>query len=87
MTLINKTKKVIEGRINMEQKLNYLRKYIMRSNGYVRLIPDNEIEKLDSLPNAWYEIFNVKQSKERVNLLLKIWKKHAAIELRNTISY
>lgn len=71
----------------MEQKIEYLKKYTMIKNGYVRLVPDDEIEHIDSLPLLWYKIFKLKEKKERINTLLDIWRQHVSIELRNTISY
>lgn len=71
----------------MNQKLEYLNKYIIEEDGYVRLVSDNEIETIDSLPRNWYKIFKEKDFTKRKNLILKIWKKYAGVELRNTISY
>lgn len=50
----------------MLQKLEYLKKYTMRKNGYVRLIPFDEIPKINSLPNTWYEIFKEKDKKRKL---------------------
>jgi hypothetical protein len=71
----------------MERKIDYLRKYTLKKDGYVRLIPDDEIDKIESLPSEWYEVFKQKDIKKRINTLLGIWNKNLSIELRNTISY
>ncbi|MFE4201754.1 SMI1/KNR4 family protein [Aneurinibacillus aneurinilyticus] len=71
----------------MEYKLEYLKKYTMRKDGYVRLIPDHEVQSIDSLPQSWYKIFTESEMNKKIKTLIEIWKQHVAIELRNTISY
>ncbi|WP_019637140.1 hypothetical protein [Paenibacillus fonticola] len=71
----------------MERKLDYLKKYTLKKDGYVRLVPNDEVDKIDSLPPAWYEVFRHKEIKMRIKSLLEIWNINLATELRNTISY
>ncbi|MDF2523923.1 MAG: hypothetical protein K0R31_1564 [Clostridiales bacterium] len=71
----------------MEQKLDYLKKYMMKKNGSVRLIPNDELYNIQSLPDSWYKVFREKNIQKRIQALLQILKKHMGVELRNTISY
>ncbi|WP_342512459.1 SMI1/KNR4 family protein [Sporosarcina sp. FSL K6-1522] len=71
----------------MEKKLEYLEKYIMAKDGYVRLILDDEIKNIDSLPEVWYEIFRENDVKKRIKSLLGVWTEYLNMELRNVISY
>lgn len=69
----------------MEQKLNYLRKY----NRTINLIPLDDIDHIDFnlIPKDWRKLFKEKDIKKRIDVLLRIWKKHLGAELSNTISY
>lgn len=71
----------------MEQKLEYLKKYTMRKDGYIRLIPDEEIIHIGMIPESWLKIFGEKVTQKRIEILLDLWKDNLGIELRNTISY
>lgn len=70
----------------MEQKLNFLRKF---NNGNVNLVSTDEVRNIDSskLPNDWFIIFGEEDNRIRKDILLELWKKYSATELRNTISY
>lgn len=70
----------------MEQKLNFLRKF---NNGNVNLVSTDEVRNIDSskLPNDWFIIFGEEDSRIRKDILLELWRKYSATELRNTISY
>lgn len=70
-----------------QRKIDYLKKYMMKKDGYVRLISTDEIGQIDTLPKAWYEIFRERTIKPRIQILLGIWKRYLGTELRNTISY
>ncbi|WP_332236688.1 SMI1/KNR4 family protein [Sporolactobacillus sp. KGMB 08714] len=70
-----------------QRKIDYLKKYTMKKDGYVRLISTDEIGQIDTLPKAWYEIFRERTIKHRIQILLGIWKRYLGTELRNTISY
>jgi hypothetical protein len=69
----------------MGQKLDYLREY----SKSVNIIPFDEIQDIEEkrIPTAWRELFNEKDSKRRIKLLLAIWEKNVGGYLRNTISY
>ncbi|ATP40194.1 SMI1/KNR4 family protein [Solibacillus sp. R5-41] len=69
----------------MNQKLTYLKKY----NENVRILTIDEISRLndDEIPIEWRKLFYNDDIKERIDLLLNIWRKNVGIELRNTISY
>lgn len=67
------------------EKLNYLRKY----NKNINILNISEVSEIEVgvIPNEWFEIFKENDIKKRIELVLGIWKKYVAFELRNTISY
>ena len=69
----------------MEKKLDFLKKY----NKSVRIISLDEIDNVDTgnIPNDWLKLFKEKQIKNKIKLLLNIWKKYIGKELSNTIAY
>lgn len=69
----------------MKQKLDYLRRY----NKNVKLILLDDIDniKLNLIPTYWRKLFQEKDIKNRIAMLLGIWKKYLGTELSNTISY
>lgn len=71
----------------MDEKLEYLKKFTKRKDGYVRLIQDNEVKLIDSLPEIWYDIFSLETSKEKINQLLTVWRNTHSVDLRLTIAY
>lgn len=77
----------MNGKDKMEQKLEYLKKYILKKDGYVRLIPNDEVDEIEGLPHAWYEVFSYKDINMRIKSLLELWNINLSTELRNTISY
>lgn len=70
---------------NMEQKLNYLKKYAKD----ICLIPANEVDNIKEglIPSSWRDIFKSEIAESRKNALLDVWRKYVGNELRNTISY
>ena len=45
----------------MDKKYEFLKKYIMKKNGYIRLLSLNEIDNnLILLPEPWFHIFKEK---------------------------
>lgn len=71
----------------MKQKLDFLKRYTMKKDGYVRLISDVDISLINKLPDFWYDIFKEKDVKNRINILMNIWEANLGTELSNTISY
>ncbi|MDF2904205.1 MAG: hypothetical protein K0S25_1843 [Bacillus sp. (in: firmicutes)] len=69
----------------MEEKLDFLRSY----NKAVKIIPSDDVENIEFhiIPNEWYKLFKEKDIKNRIGMLLGIWKRYLGIELSNTISY
>lgn len=79
---------MIKGDVHsMDNKLEYLSKFTKRKDGYVRLIQDNEVNLIDSLPESWYEIFDQKATQDKINRLIMVWKQTHSNELSHTISY
>lgn len=88
MILLRK-ENLYRGADTMEEKLKYLNKYTLEKNSNVRLILPEDIKYIDTkgLPNEWRELFQEKDTKNRIKLLLEIWKHYLHKELSGTISY
>ena len=72
----------------MDKKYEFLKKYIMKKNGYIRLLSLNEIDNnLILLPEPWFHIFKEKDMKKRIKMILDLWKLHVNSEMSNTIAY
>ena len=72
----------------MDKKYEFLKKYIMKKNGYIRLLSLNEIDNnLILLPERWFHIFKGKDMKKRIKMILDLWKLHVNSEMSNTIAY
>lgn len=66
----------------MENKFELLARY----HKNIKNITNDEINNY-SLQNEWHKALSSTNTREKINIILSVWKKYCGIELSNTISY
>lgn len=67
----------------MENKFEFLARY------HKNIKSITTIDEINNylIPNEWYKAFSATNIREKINIILSVWKKYCGIELSNTISY